>query len=135
MNEGVAAAAVSFTNCQKTYACRLPFDSSIYTFELRAILLALKQYCVYHSEENSFLILSDSYSALQVIHNLKNDHPVLIKIHQLYPQFIQEEREIICVLVPGHVGITAAADSAATVALDGDISDEVIPFSTTSNLV
>ena len=80
--DGVAAAAVSSRNVKKPYACRLPGDSSFYTTELRAILLALKH--VYHSKQKSFLILSDSVSALQAIHNLKYDHPVLIKIHELY---------------------------------------------------
>ena len=45
----VAAAAVSSRNYKMPYACRLPGDSSIYTAELRAILLALKH--VYHSKE------------------------------------------------------------------------------------
>ena len=70
--------------------------------------------------------------ALQAIHNLKYDHPVLINIRELYSQLIQEEsREIVFVWVPGHVGIrgNSAADSAAKDALDGDISDELVPFS------
>ena len=48
---------------------------------------------VYHSKQKSFLILSDSISALQSIHN----HPILIKIRELYLQLIQEEREIVFV--------------------------------------
>ena len=55
--------------------CVLPDDSSIYTAELRAILLALKH--GYYSKEKSFLILSDSLSSLQSILNLKYDHRVL----------------------------------------------------------
>ena len=62
--------------------------------------------------------------------NLKYDHPVLIKIHKLHSQLIQEERGIGFVWVPGHVCIrgNSAADSAAKDALDGDISDEFIPL-------
>ena len=91
-NDGVAAAAVSTRNYKKSYACRLPGDSSIYTDELRAILLTLKLF--HHSKEKSILIVSDSLSALQAVHNLKYNHPVLIKIHELYSQLIQEQREI-----------------------------------------
>ena len=39
---GVAAAAVSTKRSQKTFTCRLPDDSSIYTVKLQAILLALR---------------------------------------------------------------------------------------------
>ena len=76
------------------------------------------------------MILSDSLSALQAMHNLKYDHPILIKIHELYSRLIQEEREIVHVWVPGHVGIRGsyATDSAAKDTLDGDISDEFLPI-------
>ena len=50
--EGVAAAAVSTKRIKKTFTCRLPDDSSVYTAELRAILLALKH--VYYSKGKSF---------------------------------------------------------------------------------
>ena len=84
--EGVAAAAVSTKRIKKkkTFTCRLPDDGSIYTAELRAILLALKH--VYYSKEKSFLILFDSLSSLQSILNLKYDHPVLVQILEFYRQ-------------------------------------------------
>ena len=119
---------------------------------MRAIHLALKH--VYYSKEKSFLILSDSLSSLQSILNLKYDHPVLVQILELYTETTREGREIVFILVPGHVGIrgNSAADSAAPLAaesaaefplmsstemspsrapfaLDGDISVELIPFS------
>ena len=77
------------------------------------------------------MILSDSLSVLQAIHNLKCDHPVVIKIHELYSQLIQKERGIAFVWVAGHIGIrdNSAADSAAEDAIDGDMSEEFIPFS------
>ena len=59
--DGVAAAAVSTKRINKPFTCRLPDDSSVYTAELRAILLALKH--VYYSKGKSFLILSDSLSS------------------------------------------------------------------------
>ena len=101
--EGVAAAAVSTKRMKKTFTCRLPDDSSVYTAELRAILLALKH--VYYSKEKSFLILPDSLSSLQSILNLKYDHPVLVQILELYTKMTREGREIVFIWVPGHVSI------------------------------
>ena len=117
-----AAAAVSTKQINKPFTCRLPDDSSIYTADLRAILLALKH--VYYSKEKSFLILSDSLSSLQSILNLKYDHPVLVQILELYTEMTREGREIVFIWVTGHVGTrgNSAADSAAKDALDGDIS-------------
>ena len=110
--EGVAAAAVSTKRIKKPFICRLPDDSSIYTAELRAILLALKH--VYYSKEklNIFLILSDSLSSLQSILNLKYDHPILVQILELYTEMTREGREIVFICVPGHAGIRG--NSAAT---------------------
>ena len=127
--DGVAAAAVSTKQINKTFTCRLPDDSSIYTAELRAILLALKH--VYYSKGKSFLILSDSVSSLQSIFNLKYDHPALVQILDLYTEMTRDGREIVFIWVPSHVGNrgNSAADSAAKDALDGDISVELIPFS------
>ena len=82
--EGVVAAAVSTKRIKNPFACRLPDGSSVYTAELRAILLALKH--VYYSKEKSFLVLSDSLSSLQSILNLKYDHPVLVQILELYTE-------------------------------------------------
>ena len=123
------AAAVSTKRIKKPFTCRLPDDSSIYTAELRAILLALRH--VYYSKEKSFLILSDSISSLLSILNLKYDHTVLVQILELYPEMTREGRKIVFIWVPGHVGIwgNSAADSAAKDALDGDILVELIPFS------
>ena len=126
---GVAAAAVSTNRINKPFTCRLPDDSSIYTADLRAILLALKH--VYYSKGKSFLILSDSLLSLRSILNLKYDHPVLVQILELYTEITRDGREIVFVWVPGHVGIrgNSAADYASKDALDGDISVELIPFS------
>ena len=67
--------------------------------------------------------MSDSFTSLQALHNTKYDHPVLIKIHELFDRY---GKEIVFVWVHGHVGISgnSAANSAAKDALDGDVSDE-----------
>ena len=127
--ERVAAAAVSTKQIRKPYTCRLPDDSSVFTAELRTILLALRH--IQHSKEKSSLMLSDSFSSLQAISNLKSDHPILIKILELQMELTKEGREIVFIWVPGHVDIrgNSAADSAAKDALVGDILDELMPFS------
>ena len=86
---------------------------------------------VYFSKEKSFLILSDSLSSLQVISNLRYDHPILVKILELHMELIRDGKETTFIWVPGHVGIrgNSAADSAAKDALGGDNLDELIPFS------
>ena len=83
--------AVSTKRINKPFTCRLPDDSSVYTAELRAILLALKH--VYYSEGKSFLILSDSLSSLQSIFNLKYDHPALVQILDVYRNDKRRERD------------------------------------------
>ena len=61
---------------------------------------------------------------------MKYDHPILMKIRDLYSNLIRNGREIVFVWVLGHVGISgnSAADSAARDALDDDVSAEYIPF-------
>ena len=78
-------------------------DSSIYTAELRAILLALKH--VYYSKGKSFLILSDSLSSLQSIFNLKYDHPVLVQILDLYTEITRDGREIVFIWFPAMLAL------------------------------
>ena len=109
--------------------CRLSDDNSIYTAELRAILLALKR--VYCSKRKSFFILSDSLSSLKAIFNLKYEHPVLVQILELYMDLTKDRKEIVVVWVPGRVGTrdNSAADAAAKDSLVGDTSVELIPFS------
>ena len=69
------------------------------------------------------------------MYNLKYDHPVLVQILELYMELTTNGKEIVFVWVPGHVGIggnlaaDSNLDSAVKDALDGDISDELIPFS------
>ena len=120
--------AVSTKHFRKPLICRLPDDSSRYTAELQAFLLALKH--VYCSKEKTCLILSDSLSSLTAIFNLKSDHPILGQILELYMNLSKDGKDIVFISVPSHVGMkgNSAADSAKD-ALDGDISVELIPFS------
>ena len=65
------------------------------------------------SKERKKMILSDSLSSLQSIFYLKCDHPNLVQILELYMEMTRDEREIVFIWVPGHVGIrgNSAADS------------------------
>lgn len=83
---------------------------------------------VYHSQEKSFLILSDSLPSLRAISNMKYDRSIPAKILELTEM---GRRSFLSGFLHGHVGIreNSAADSAAKGALDVDVSDELIPFS------
>ena len=70
-------------------------------------------------------------SSLQALHHTEYDHPILTQTHEMYSYLIRDGKEVVFVLVPGHVGVNddSAANSAAKNALDGDVSDNYIPFS------
>ncbi|WP_419637581.1 ribonuclease H family protein, partial [Thiolapillus sp.] len=111
------------------FSCRLRDHCSIYTAELQAILLALKQ--AYQSQESKFMIFSDSLSALQALGKLKTDHPLLIQIQEFLHKINADQKEIVFMWVPGHVGIRGneAADRAAKKALDNKPTADLMPFS------
>ena len=64
--------------------------------------LPLKQ--AYQSKERKFIIFSDSLSTLQVLGKLKTDHPQL-QIQNLLQKINADQKEIVFMWVPGHVGI------------------------------
>ena len=66
------------------------------------------------------MFFSDSLPALQALGKLKTDHPLLIQIQDLLHKINADQKEIVFMWVPGHVGIGGkeAADKAAREALD-----------------
>ena len=98
VDEKVAAAAVSSVSPNSPFFCRLRDHCSIYTADLQAILLALKQ--AYQSQESKFKIFSDSLSALQTLGQLKTDHPLLIQIQELLHKMNADQMEIVFMWVP-----------------------------------
>ena len=104
--------------------------TSIYTAELQAILLALKQ--AYQSQESKFMIFSDSLSALQALENLKTDHPLLIQMQEFLHKINADEKEIVFMWVPWHVGIRGneVADRTAKKAIDNKPTADLMPFRT-----
>ena len=77
------------------------------------------------------MIFSDSLSALQAFGKLKTDHPLLIQIQELLHKINVDQKEIVFMRVPGHVGIRGneAADRAAKEALDQKPTADLMPFS------
>ena len=102
VDEKIAAAAVSSVAPNSPFSCRLRDHCSIYTAELQAILFALKQ--AYQSQERKVMIFSDSLSALQALGKSKTDHP-LNTIQEFLHKINADQKEIVFMWVPGHVGI------------------------------
>ena len=124
---GVSSAAVSGTT---TLTCRLPNDSSIFTAEAQAIILALK--LIEESNNHKFYIISDSLSSLQAILNMKINNLQILKILETYKEMRQNNKLIKFCWVPSHVGIEGneAADTAATTGLNQPIDETIrIPYS------
>ena len=106
---------------------RLQADASIYTAELQALILALK--LAYQSKERSFLILSDSLSALQAIATRSFEHPLLLEFHELHTSL--NDNYICFAWVPSHVGIRGneLVDNIAKESIHDEESDKKIPYS------
>ena len=51
------------------------------------------------------MIYSDSLSALQALGKLKIDHPLLIQIQEFLHKIDADQKKIVFIWVPGHVGI------------------------------
>ena len=66
------------------------------------------------------MIFSDSLSALQALEKLNSNHPLLTQIQDMLYKTETDQREIVFMWVPEHVGIRGneAADRAAKEALD-----------------
>ena len=129
----VASAAVSGPNFNQVTQKRLIDECSIFTAELQGILLALDM--VERSKGNSFFIISDSLSALKLLHSRKISHYMLTDIHDKHTHLKRNEmKNILFVWVPSHIGIKGneVADRAAKAALDLPVScnpTPTIPFS------
>jgi kelch-like protein 2/3 len=117
-DESAAAAAVSNKNFNVPLQLRLPDGSSVYSAELRAIILALKR--IYQSQNNTFLVVSDSLSSLEAISRRKITHPLLVDIHDLHTELSSDGKVINFMWAPSHVGIhgNEVADKAAKEALE-----------------
>ena len=77
------------------------------------------------------MIFSDSLSALLALEKLKGDHPLLIQIKDMLHKIEIDQKEVVFIWVPGHVGIRGndAADRAAKETLEKVPIDDLMPFS------
>ena len=71
---------------------RIPKEASVYTAELLAILLALKR--VYQMRPKSFVIVSDSRSALMAIESYNSPHPIVIEIQEWFHLITTQQKEV-----------------------------------------
>ena len=76
------------------------------------------------------MIFSDSLSALQALEKLNSSHPVLIQIQDMLHKIEVDQKEVVFIWVPGHVGIQGneATDRAAKEALEKEPIDDLMPF-------
>ena len=77
------------------------------------------------------MIFSNLLSALQALGKLKSDHPLLTTIQDMQQKIEVDQKEVVFMWIPGHVGIygNEAVGRAAKEALENESTDELMPFS------
>ena len=106
---------------------RLPSNTSIFTAEITAIDLALD--VVSESEDDYFIIFSDSLSVLLSLHNMRVDNPLILKLlEKLHPLSCAHKTIYLC-WIPRHIGIRGNEDVDMT-AKNLDITDSQVPIQT-----
>ena len=107
---------------------RLPNNASIFTAEIKAIDLALD--AIAESEDDHFIIFSDSLSVLLSLENKKLDNPLVVNLlHKLHLLSTAHKTIFFC-WIPSHIGIRGneAADMAAKESLDFNITASQVPY-------
>lgn len=120
--------AAAFATNEVHQGIRIPDQSSIFTAEANALLLALK--FIETSSQKKFLIMTDSKSCLDSLESMKTDHPTVVKIFVKLSMLKSKAFSIYFCWVPGHSGIAGneKADSAAKEALSTELVNSFIPF-------
>ena len=107
---------------------RLPSNASIFTAEVTAIDLALD--AIDESDDDHFIIFSDSLSVLLSLHNMKLDNPLILKLLEKLHHLSCAHKTIYLCWIPSHIGIRGneAADMAAKESLNLDITATQVPY-------
>ena len=107
---------------------RLPSNASIFTAEVTAIDLALD--AITESDDDYFIIFSDSLSVLLSLHNMKLDNPLILKLLEKLHHLSCAQKTIYLCWIPSHIGIRGneAADLAAKESLNLDITTSKVPY-------
>ena len=107
---------------------RLPSNASIFTAEATAIDLALD--AITESDDDHFIIFSDSLSVLLSLHNMKLDNPLILKLLEKLHHLSCAHKTIHLCWIPSHIGIRGneAADVAANESLNLNITDSQVPY-------
>ena len=107
---------------------RLPSNASIFTAEVTAIDLALD--AITESDDDHFIIFSDSFSVLLSLHNMKLDNALILKLFEKLHHLSCAHKTIYLCWFPSHIGIRGneAADMAAKESLNLDNTDRQVPY-------
>ena len=107
---------------------RLPSNASIFTAEMKAIDLALD--AIAESEDDHFILFSDSLSVLLSLQNKKMDNPLVVnRLYKLHLLSIAHKTIFFC-WIPSHISIRGneTADMAAKESLDFNITPSQVPY-------
>jgi ribonuclease HI len=124
---GVGCAMVDMSGVPYTTFIHLPDSCSIFTAELRGILMAL-----HHIASRRYMdsaIFTDSQSALQVIQQQHTSDPLLLGIHSALFDLHQKHCTVSFCWVPSHMGLRGneLADRAAKAACHHPVSASLVP--------
>ena len=124
--EGVG---LSVVHPDKYISRRLPKDSSIFTAELYAILLALQ--LIMTLSQEAFVIVSDSLSALMALESFNPIHPIVSDIQEWFNLVTVSHKKVDFCWAPSHVGILGneAADEKAKLAIrERVVTNKSLPY-------
>lgn len=111
---GVASAAVHGSDIS---SAKLSKYSSIFSAECYAVILGLQ--LIELSQDDKFIIFSDSLSCLQALCSFKYEHPHILQIIEIINNLNSQNKSVKFCWIPSHMGIKGneKADEAAKAAL------------------